>query len=190
MSMPALQPLSDEALMERIIQRDQQAFSILYDRYSGKLLSYFKRMLWNNHDLAEDCLQDLFMKIARQPELFDVSRSFRPWVYTVANNICKMEYRKNSTRGTKISLDKTAELADNHVKITEKIDRKDFIHKLKEVLQTINEPHRSTFMMRYFDELSLKEISAIFECSEGTVKSRLFYTLRKIATKLPQFKYA
>jgi RNA polymerase sigma-70 factor (ECF subfamily) len=45
-------------------------------------------------------------------------------------------------------------------------------------------------MMRYFDELSLKEISAIFECSEGTVKSRLFYTLRKIATKLPQFKYA
>jgi RNA polymerase sigma-70 factor (ECF subfamily) len=76
------------------------------------------------------------------------------------------------------------------VKITEKIDRKDFIHKLKEVLQTINEPHRSTFMMRYFDELSLKEISAIFECSEGTVKSRLFYTLRKIATKLPQFKYA
>jgi RNA polymerase sigma-70 factor (ECF subfamily) len=57
------------------------------------------------------------------------------------------------------------------------------------VLQSIDEPHKSTFVLRYFDELSLKEISEIHQCSEGTVKSRLFYTLRKIAARLPQFQH-
>jgi len=182
-------PESDEQLMERIIRRDKPAFGILYDRYSRRLLSYFMRMLWNNRELSEDCLQDLFLKIAKQPELFDTTRLFKPWVYTVANNICKMEYRKAGRKGPSVSIDFIPELRATDPGITERIDKRAFTAKLKEVLTTINEPHRSTFVLRYFEELSLKEISVIHNCSEGTVKSRLFYTLRKIAGKLPQFQH-
>jgi RNA polymerase sigma-70 factor (ECF subfamily) len=181
--------LSDEQLMELIIQRDKLAFSLLYDRYSGKLMGYFMKMLWNNREQSEDLLQELFLKIARQPELFDVTRSFKAWVYTVANNLCKMEYRKAGKKGVSVSLDYAPELADKSAGITEKIDKKAFTTKLKEVLQGIDEPHKSTFMLRYFEDLSLKEISLIHNCSEGTVKSRLFYTLKKIATRLPQFQH-
>jgi RNA polymerase sigma-70 factor, ECF subfamily len=184
-----IKQISDEILMELIIARDKNAFAELYDRYSGRLMSYFMRMLWNDRNLAEDCLQELFMKIARQPELFDVTRVFRPWVYAVANNLCKMEYRKSSRKGHSVSLDNAPELSDNSQKITEQVDRKAFSKKLKEVLESIKEPHKSTFTLRYFDELSLKEIAEIHACSEGTVKSRLFYTLRNIASKLPQFKH-
>lgn len=184
-----LQTLSDEQLMERIINRDKQAFAALYDRYSSRLMGYFMKMLWNNRELSEDLLQELFLKIAKQPELFDTTRNFRPWVYTVANNLCKMEYRKNSTRGVKVHLDSAPELRDSGPGITERIDKRAFLAKLKEVLETIKEPHKSTFTLRYFEELSLKEISEIHQVSEGTVKSRLFYTLRKIAAKLPQFQH-
>lgn len=184
-----LKILSDEVLMERIIQRDKVAFSELYDRYSGRMMAYFMRMLWNDREKAEDFLQDLFMKIARQPELFDTTRVFKPWVYAVANNLCKMEYRKTSKRATSVSLDKAPEIADNSQKISEQVDKRAFARKLKEVLETIKEPHKSTFMLRYFDELSLKEIAQIHDCSEGTVKSRIFYTLRNIAAKMPQFQH-
>ena len=184
-----LKALSDEVLMERIIQRDKMAFSELYDRYSGRMMAYFMRMLWNDREKSEDFLQDLFMKIARQPELFDTSRVFKPWIYAVANNLCKMEYRKTSKRASSVSLDKAPEIADNSQKIPEQVDRRAFSRKLKEVLDTIKEPHKSTFMLRYFDELSLKEIAQIHECSEGTVKSRIFYTLRNIAAKMPQFQH-
>lgn len=184
-----LKQLSDESIMELIIARDKRAFGELYDRYSGRLMSYFMKMLWNDRNLAEDLLQELFLKIAKQPELFDVTRVFRPWVYTVANNLCKMEYRKSSKKGHSVSLDYAPELADNSQKITEQVDRKAFAQKLKEVLETIKEPHKSTFTLRYFEELSLKEIAEIHACSEGTVKSRLFYTLRNIASKLPQFQH-
>lgn len=185
----SLKSLSDEVLMERIIQRDKMAFSELYDRYSGRMMAYFMRMLWNDKEKAEDFLQDLFMKIARQPELFDTSRVFKPWVYAVANNLCKMEYRKTSKRASSVSLDKAPEIADNSQRIPEQVDRRAFTRKLKEVLETIKEPHKSTFMLRYFDELSLKEIAQIHDCSEGTVKSRIFYTLRNIAAKMPQFQH-
>lgn len=185
----SLKSLSDEELMERIIHRDKLAFSELYDRYSGRLMTYFMRLLWNNRNLSEDLLQDLFMKIAKQPELFDTSRVFKPWVYTVANNLCKMEYRKAGKKSPSVSLDKAPEIVDNSQKITEQVDRKAFTRKLKEVLESIKEPHKSTFMLRYFEELSLKEIAQIHDCSEGTVKSRLFYTLRKIASKMPQFQH-
>ena len=185
----SLKSLSDEELMERIIHRDKLAFSELYDRYSGRLMTYFMRLLWNNRNLSEDLLQDLFMKIAKQPELFDTSRVFKPWVYTVANNLCKMEYRKAGKKSPSVSLDKAPEIVDNSQKITEQVDRKAFTRKLKEVLESIKEPHKSTFTLRYFEELSLKEIAQIHDCSEGTVKSRLFYTLRKIASKMPQFQH-
>jgi RNA polymerase sigma-70 factor (ECF subfamily) len=181
--------MTDEELMQRIIDRDRNAFSILYDRYSDKLMGYFMKMLWRNRELSEDLLQELFMKIARQPELFDVTRSFKAWVYTVATNLCKMEYRKAGRRGHAVSLDNAPELKAGDPGITERIDKKAFAAKLKEVLQNIDEPHKSTFVLRYFDELSLKEISEIHQCSEGTVKSRLFYTLRKIAARLPQFQH-
>jgi len=184
-----LKQLSDESIMELIIARDKRAFAELYDRYSGRLMSYFMKMLWYDKNLAEDLLQELFLKIAKQPELFDVTRVFKPWVYTVANNLCKMEYRKSSKKGHSVSLDHAPELADNSQEITEQVDRKAFAKKLKEVLETIKEPHKSTFTLRYFEELSLKEIAEIHACSEGTVKSRLFYTLRNIASKLPQFQH-
>jgi len=179
---------SDEKLMELIVQRNQLAFAELYDRYSGKLMTYFMRMLWNDREMAEDQVQEVFMKIARQPELFDLSRVFRPWVYTIAYNNCKMEYRKAAKRGRPISLENAPEPSDSNAMITEKVDRKAFLIRLKEVLENIKEPHKSTFTLRYFDELSLKEIAEIHNCSEGTVKSRLFYTLRKIADRLPQFQ--
>jgi RNA polymerase sigma-70 factor (ECF subfamily) len=54
-------------------------------------------------------------------------------------------------------------------------------------LQSVSEKHRTVFVLRFRQELSLKEISEICQCSEGTVKSRLFYALKKIAPALNIF---
>jgi RNA polymerase sigma-70 factor (ECF subfamily) len=172
--------LTDEQLMELIIQRDKLAFSLLYDRYSGKLMGYFMKMLWNNREQSEDLLQELFLKIARQPELFDVTRSFKAWVYTVANNLCKMEYRKAGRKGVSVSLDYAPELADKSAGITERIDKKAFTTKLKEVLQGIDEPHKSTFMLRYFEDLTYEEIAELTQTSVGALKSSYHHAVKKI----------
>jgi RNA polymerase sigma-70 factor (ECF subfamily) len=85
--------LSDEELMFCLSKGEVLAFDELYHRYSKRLLGYFIRMLNFDKNLAEDALQDLFLKIAEAPEKFDNSRSFKTWIFSVASNSCKNYYR-------------------------------------------------------------------------------------------------
>jgi RNA polymerase sigma-70 factor (ECF subfamily) len=67
------------------------------------------------------------------------------------------------------------------------MDKKTFDKLLDIELGLLDEKHRSTFLMRYQHEMSMKEIAEALDISEGTVKSRLFYTIRKLSEKLKVF---
>ena len=86
---PSYKKSSDEELMLSISKGEKKAFDELYARYADALLRYFTRLLWKDREKAEDFVHDLFAKIIQKPELFDASRTFKTWVYSVANNMCK-----------------------------------------------------------------------------------------------------
>lgn len=180
--------VSDEKLMGMISKKDKRAFEEIYDRYSKRMVNYFFKMLWQNEEKAQDIMQDLFAKIIEKPQLFDENRNFKTWIYSVAHNMCKNEYRKAEVRkNTSYEIKGDVE-GEKGIDTIEKLDLKDFQNKLREVLKTIDETKAETFKFRYFEELSIKEISEIMECSEGTVKSRIFYTLKILNTELEEFR--
>ncbi len=178
--------LSDERLMELITRGDERAFGALYDRYQRKLITYFSRMLWNDRERAQDFLQELFAKIAQRPQSYDPSRPFSTWLYSVANNMCKNEYRREGTRKAAVPHLKAE---PNHVNAIhgDGVDRERFRERLDQELDKLEPDHKATFVMRYHEDLAIKEIAAAFGISEGTVKSRLFYTLKKLAERLNEF---
>lgn len=180
------QDQSDERLMELIVQGDERAFAALYDRWKHRLMSYFHRMLWHDRERAQDFLQDLFSKIARRPESYDRGRPFNTWLYSVANNMCKNEYRREEVRRNAIPY------LDNGNGITAAVegvgvDHERFRGRLNAELDRLDPDHRATFVMRYQEDMAIKEIAAVFGISEGTVKSRLFYTLKKLAERMKEF---
>jgi RNA polymerase sigma-70 factor (ECF subfamily) len=142
-------------------------------------------MLWRDKEKAEDFVQDFFMKLIRQPESFDTKRKFSTWMYSVAHNMCKNEYRKMEIR-------KPAEFESVFGLLTvdakdsagRRIDRKAFMNSLNTELDKLDEDQRTVFVLRFEENLALKEIADVMNISEGTVKSRLFYTLRKLSDKL------
>src|SRR5690606_24604639 len=83
----------DEELLVLIRDGDKNAFDEIYSRYSGKIWSYFFRMLWKDSQLAQDCTQDLFFKILKNATEFDAGKRFSTWMYSIAHNMCKNEYR-------------------------------------------------------------------------------------------------
>lgn len=178
--------LEDERLMELVVRGDERAFGALYDRYKGRLLSYFHRMLWHDRERAQDMLQELFTKLAQRPASYDPSRPFRTWLFSVANNMCKNAYRHEEVvRAAAIHLryeDDRVE-AQNGVGV----DHELFRDRLDEELGKLEPDHKATFVMRYHEDMAIKEIAAAFGCSEGTVKSRLFYTLKKLAERMKEF---
>lgn len=178
----------DEKLMVLIVKRDQYAFEELYDRYANKMINYFYKMLWQDREKAQDFTQDLFAKIVQKPELFDETRKFKTWIYSVANNMCKNEYRKAEVRKNTSYEVKGDVLGERAGESEKQMDLNTFNDRLKEVLEELDEAKKNTFKLRFFEELSIKEISEIMECSEGTVKSRVFYTLKILNEELKDFK--
>ncbi len=178
---------SDEALMEACASGDELAFSALYDRYAQALMGYFWRMLWKDRELAEDLVQDLFAKIARQPELYQPGKPFKTWLYSAANNMCKNEYRKHAVRERGKDVLMNGQSAATAPESPDKMDRELFHIALDDALNKLDEKEREAFVLRFREELSVKEIAGIADCSEGTIKSRLHYTLKKLHKQLHVF---
>ncbi len=65
---------ADEELMRRVHNGDERALTIIYSRYSKKIVRYFHRMLWKDEAKAQDFLHDLFVKIIEKPQQFDTNR--------------------------------------------------------------------------------------------------------------------
>lgn len=180
--------MSDEQLVIAMAGGDQRAFDNLYGRYANALTAYFMRMMWRDREKAEDFVHDLFTKLIHRPELFDPSRSFKTWVYSVANNMCKNEYKKQEIRkNTSNGLDSSYPVSDGTKNTMNEVHHSLFKEAFDEQLQELDGKHREVFELRHFEGLSMKEISDVLEINEGTVKSRLFYATKYLAEALKDY---
>ena len=180
---------SDEELMLFIVKGKEKAFQELYKRYAKKMLYFFYQKLSKDEEKAQDFLQDLFLKIIEKPQLFNPSQKFSVWIYTAAGNMCKNDYRKTAIRGIKTEDYNFNETVDvlPVLNLPDQFDQQLFTKHLNLELDLLEESHRMVFILRYQEDFSIKEISQIIGCPEGTVKSRLFYTVQKLACKLDIF---
>jgi RNA polymerase sigma-70 factor (ECF subfamily) len=178
---------TDEELVRLVQQGNERALTELYSRYSKKLVRYFHRMLWKDEPKAQDFLHDLFVKLIEWPDRIDASRPFSTWVYSVAYNMCKNEYRKQNFRK---AMNGNCTNGQNVEFIQRDMDQQAFQSQLENLLSQADENDRCLFIMRYELELTVSEIATILEIPEGTVKSRLFYLKKKLAGILKVFNPA
>ena len=178
----------DEQLMLFVGQHNQRAFEELYGRYGKLMFNYFLRMLWKDKEKARDFTQELFTKVYQKPHLYDPSRPFKTWLYSIAHNMCKNEYAKLEVRREAQGALKAEATGITKPVAQKDMDRKTFMEKLAAVLAQLDEVKRETFELRFVQELSIIEISEIMGVSEGTVKSRLFYLLKDLNGKLKAFE--
>jgi RNA polymerase sigma-70 factor (ECF subfamily) len=176
--------LTDEQLMQRIAHGEERAFEILYSRYARLIYSYFLRMLKKDKELSADHTQELFTKVYKYAPNFDASKSFKTWLYSIANNQCKNEYAKMKVRSEAI-LEIPTSTATERI---EAVDKNTFRSKLQHALANLDEAKRTVFEMRYLLDLSNSEIAETLGISEGTVKSRLFYAIKELNVQLAMYK--
>ena len=179
--------IKDEVLLSQIASGSENAMTELYNRYSQRMYQYFYRMLGRDAILAEDFVQDLFLKVIHKAHTFDTSRKFSTWLYAVAGNMCKNEYRHRERHKRPFPLTEVHEAclyAEEPEQILDILDKNQFDEHLLQVIDSLEPHHRNGFVLRYQEGLSIKEIADIEGCPEGTVKSRIHYATRKIAEKM------
>ncbi len=173
--------------MEYIQKNEYAAFDELHLRYSKRLFHFMLKMLNNDEAKAQDILQDLFMKIVERPHMFDTTKKFFTWVFTVAANMCRTEHRNNRVE---ISTDEpeVSGIRSNVEELIAQFDAGVFDQHLGCALDNLLYEQKETFLLRFQEGFSINEIADMMNCSVGTVKSRIYYTTRKLAIDLQEFK--
>lgn len=173
---------SDEQLIAQIERGNESAFNLLYERYSTKLFRYFFRLLGNDAAQAEDFLQELFIKVLNNAHSFSANHKASTWLYTIATNMCKNEWRNTENRQRLMRHFDAWEHPSKSV--YEQMESKQLSNLVDKMMSQLDEDDQLIIHLRFQQELPIKAIAAILDIPEGTVKSKLFYLLRKIAAQL------
>lgn len=162
--------LGDEALIAQYLAtQDEHLFSILYDRYSAKI--YFKCMsMLKNIEAAQDCTQDIFIKVLTNISRFNQQSRFSTWLFSITYNHCIDLIRKNKKT---IFVDKEADIADSTPEVSDAFLMETKVKKLKTVLDKMDDGEKTILLMKYQDELSIKEMCDITNKGESAMKIKI-----------------
>lgn len=183
--MTSLSNLSDELLMSSLQKGDELAFNILYERYSDRILYYMYKMLRQDEAKAQDFTQDVFLKVVEYSDKFDTNKSFKTWVFTIAANHCKNYFRSNKQL-VEINSSISSKLFQDNKE--DEYDKKEFRKRLNTEVDKLSNSYKETFILRYKEDLKLKEIAQIMNCPVGTIKSRLNHVNGVLAEKLKAYE--
>lgn len=174
---------SDEALAIAVRNGDTGAFDTLYARYHRRIFAYVRRMLGGDDARAEELLQDVFLRLVERSDAFDPDRRFSTWIFAVAANLCRNEYRHRDVVSRAHAELKSTPLSTGPG-VESRIDSERFESALFAELESLSEELRSVFLLRHQQELALKDIADVLGCPLGTVKSRLHSATRQLADRL------
>lgn len=170
--MSKINQLPDRELMQLIAsEKDRKAWEVLYDRHHTRLFSYFMRLLKGDKSRAEDTLHEVFLKIFEKAWQYNPDYAVSTWIFTVGNNYLKTEWKKESRSQEDIDKIEFVSSTLSPEELTSKSLIKDQINDL---LDQVSIEHKETYVLRYQQSFSTKEVAEVLEISEGTVKSRLF----------------
>jgi RNA polymerase sigma-70 factor, ECF subfamily len=173
-----LRELSDEELILEFQQNDNvQAFEILVQKYKNPLTNYVYRFL-GDYEACVDVVQETMIKVYRYKDTYSSVAKFSTWIYTIAGNLARTEYRRQRRRQFFSLSDygdehKTYEVPDETYRpdvITDSGIKEDIIQK---AILKVKDAYREAVILRDIQGLSYEEIAGILGINEGTVKSRI-----------------
>ncbi len=151
--------------------RETAYFSLLYNRYAGKVFSKCISML-KDEGLAQDATQDIFIKIYSNLAKFSEKSKFSTWIYSITYNYC-IDFLRRKKKEKNLF---TGEM-DNPPDIIEEVEDHELLQielkKLKVVLNKIPVGDKAILMMKYQEEMSIKEIAEALDKTESAVKMKI-----------------
>ncbi len=168
---------TDATIIEKMRTHPDQGMRILMDEYQERIYWHIRRLVVYEED-AEDMLQEVFIKIYQKFDTFKGDSSLFSWIYRLATNATLSFLRKKKEES--LSLDKARlQCAASYFEYgdREAVALQEAIHDLPPKQQTV-------FNLRYYDDLSFKQIAEITDTSESSAKANYCFAKQKIIDKM------
>lgn len=165
--------------IQQVLDGKQQAYEDIVEFYKDRVFQLCYRMLGDRHE-AEDVAQEAFLRAYTNLHTFQLNRKFSTWLYRIATNLCIDRLRKKKpdyyldaeVAGTE-GLDMYSQIPSDTKLPEDELERLEIKERIQMEIQRLPEKYRSVIVLKYIDELSLKEISEILNLPVGTVKTRI-----------------
>ena len=149
----------------------------MMDAYQSRLYWHIRRLIVD-HDLAQDVLQDTFIKAYQNFHQFKRDSQLYTWLYRIATNeslqqLNKLKKMQKSEEGSDFHLQNL--VAEN---VSAEADEIQIL--LQKAIQSLPEKQKLVFTLRYYDDLPYEEISKIVDMSVGTLKTNYHYAKQKV----------
>jgi RNA polymerase sigma-70 factor (ECF subfamily) len=181
--MPRDQRASDEDLMLSYRDGNAAAFDELYHRHKGPLYRYMLRQC-RDAAAAEDLFQDIWANLVRARRTYTVTARFSTYLYRLAHNRVIDHYRRRVPAALVSFDDEDATLPELAAPVHElpdtRYDVKQQAARLLELLGTLPEAQRETFVLQHEAGMSIEEIAEVTGVEHETAKSRLRYAMAKL----------
>ena len=184
----------DNELIASFTSGDREAFDALVLKYKDRVFNICYRFV-TDYDEANDCAQEVFLKVYRSLKGFKFKSTFSTWLYSITINTCKNKVASAEYRMSKRSLrlDEPVKTEDDDVKIelkdpkplqSDMLDRKNAAVRIEKAIDSLPGDQKAVVILRDIEGLSYEEISATTGFNLGTVKSKLSRAREALREKL------
>lgn len=178
---------TDEELIHLVTQ-DKNYFGELIDRYEAKLGRYILRLGIRNPEDRQDVLQEIFLKVYKNINGFDVKLSFSSWIYRIAHNEAISWYRRHSVRPEGHMINSSEEvmqiIASKEMSADVEFDQTINAEMVSLALEKIDPKYKEVLVLRFFEHKEYDEISDILMIPTGSVGTLIHRGKKQLATVL------
>lgn len=165
--------------MLRLKSGDRQAFDAIVERYRDRMVSFAYRMV-GNAELAQDVAQETFVRVYKSAGTFRDDGRLSPWLYRIASNVCLSERTKRAKEALNVDYDTLEDMHDSGVLVDEQALASLDNEKLAGAVAKLSSLHKTALIMHIYQGMTYAEIGEAINVPTGTVKSRIFYAIRKL----------
>lgn len=172
--------LDDASLVQRLREPStcRQAFGDMIRIYTEPLYRQIRRMV-QNHDDANDLLQNTFLKAWQNIENFRGDAKLSTWLYKIAINE-SLSHLERERKRNGLSLDDEESALVNMIEADTDIDGDTLAQELRKAIASLPEKQRLVFNMRYYDDMKYEKMSEILGTSVGALKASYHLAVKKI----------
>lgn len=167
--------MTDETIMVLTISPEtlEEGFRGLVVKYQQRLYHVIRNRVASHED-ADDILQNTFLKVFKSIQGFEGRSSLFTWMYRIATNEVNNYHKKNKRLKIDVLDDKGPYPAESYLNTTA------LEEKIEAIISTLPTRQQMVFRMRYYDELTYKEIAALLDLTEGSLKASFHHAVKKI----------
>ncbi len=178
--------MEDQELLLKIRNPEtlSYGFNLLVRAYQQRVYWHVRKMVID-HDDADDLTQEVFIKVHKHIGSFREDSQLFTWIYRIATNEC-LTFLNKKRRRFFLPLEDVGKELSAKLDTSSDISGEDIQIKLQKVLLKLPDKQRLVFNMKYFDELSYEDMSAITKTSVGALKASYHHAVKKVEDYLTQ----